>query len=62
MGKPPVSNDAVLDLVTTCWESMRSVWRRLPALIGLNLAVAGAVVAAMGWGRERWVGKIGEKY
>ncbi|KAL3097896.1 hypothetical protein niasHS_000631 [Heterodera schachtii] len=52
-GKPPIPANAVLDLIVTCWESTRSVWRKLPLLVAINFTTALLATVAMAWGCDR---------
>uniref|UniRef100_A0A183BSU8 Adenylosuccinate synthetase n=1 Tax=Globodera pallida TaxID=36090 RepID=A0A183BSU8_GLOPA len=52
-GKPPIPHNMVIDLIVTCWESTRSIWRKLPFIVAINFGTAALASTAMIWGRDR---------
>jgi len=54
---------SVFDLLAQTFECTRSVWRKLPAIAGVNIAAAGIVVCSMAWARNRFIffGKVVDK-
>ncbi|KAI3416055.1 hypothetical protein GPALN_005607 [Globodera pallida] len=52
-GKPAIPHNMVIDLIVTCWESTRSIWRKLPFIVAINFGTAALASTAMIWGRDR---------